>query len=148
MCGKCLEEPLQDKEQNCWPIGRNKLGLGMRTMQCSAVQSCLTLCSSMHCSHTRLLHPWSFPGKNTGVGCHFLLQGIFPTQELNLCLLHLLHWQEILYNYRHPGSLKWAGRGPISRVMLSPSPVLFRIKEQEQIKSAPELIQTGESQSG
>ena len=35
---------------------------------------------------------WSpiFPGKNTGVGCHFLLQGIFPTQGWNLCLLH---WQ-------------------------------------------------------
>ena len=29
---------------------------------------------------TRLLHPWDFPGKNTRVGCHFLLQGIFPTQ--------------------------------------------------------------------
>ena len=28
---------------------------------------------------TRLLHPWNFPGKSTGVGCHFLLQGIFPT---------------------------------------------------------------------
>ena len=34
-----------------------------------------------------------FSGKNTGVGCHFLLQEIFPTQELNPCLLHLLHWQ-------------------------------------------------------
>ena len=29
-----------------------------------------------------------FPGKNTGMGYHFLLWGIFPTQELNLCLLH------------------------------------------------------------
>ena len=29
------------------------------------------------------------PGKNTGVGCHALLQGIFPTQESNLCHLHL-----------------------------------------------------------
>ena len=28
----------------------------------------------------RLLCPWDFPGKNTGVGCHFLLQGILPTQ--------------------------------------------------------------------
>ena len=28
--------------------------------------------------HTRFLYPWDFPGKNTGVGCHFLLQGIFP----------------------------------------------------------------------
>ena len=32
---------------------------------------------------TRLLHPWDSPGKNTGVGCHFLLQGIFPTQGSN-----------------------------------------------------------------
>ena len=40
-----------------------------------------------------LLCPWDFPGKNTGVGCHFLLQGIFPTQGSNLCLLCLLHWQ-------------------------------------------------------
>ena len=37
---------------------------------------------------TRLLRPWDFPGKNTGVGCHFLLQGIFPTQRLNLGLPH------------------------------------------------------------
>ena len=34
-----------------------------------------------------------FPDKNTGVGCHFLLQGIFPTQGSNPSLLHLLHWQ-------------------------------------------------------
>ena len=32
--------------------------------------------------------PWDSPGKNTGVGCHFLLQGIFPSQGLNPCLLH------------------------------------------------------------
>ena len=32
----------------------------------------------------RLLCPWDFPGKHTGVGCHFLLQGIFPTQGSNL----------------------------------------------------------------
>ena len=45
---------------------------------------------------TRLLCPWNSPGKNTGVGCHALLQGSFPTQGLNLCLLHsrwiLHHW--------------------------------------------------------
>ena len=34
--------------------------------------------------------PWDFPGKNTEVGCHFLLQWIFLTQGWNL---HLLHWQ-------------------------------------------------------
>ena len=39
---------------------------------------------------TRLPCPWDSPGKNTGVGCHFLLQGIFPTQGSNP---FLLHWQ-------------------------------------------------------
>ena len=34
----------------------------------------------MDCSPSRLLCPWDFPGNNTGVGCHFFLQGIFPTQ--------------------------------------------------------------------
>ena len=42
---------------------------------------------------TRLLCPWNFPGKNTGVGCHIFLQGVFPTQGSNLCLLDFLHWQ-------------------------------------------------------
>ena len=35
-------------------------------------------------------YPWDFPGKNTGVGCHFLLQGIFPIREWNLGLLHYM----------------------------------------------------------
>jgi len=42
---------------------------------------------------SRLLCPWDSPSKNTGVGCHFLLQGIFPTQGLNLHVLHLLSGQ-------------------------------------------------------
>ena len=42
---------------------------------------------------SRFFCPWNFPGKNTGVGCHFLLPGIFPTQGLKPCLLCLLHWQ-------------------------------------------------------
>ena len=41
----------------------------------------------------RLLCPWDSPGKSIGVGCHALLQGIFLTQELNLHLLCLPHWQ-------------------------------------------------------
>ena len=36
---------------------------------------------------------WDSPNKNTGVDCHFLLQGIFSTQGSNPHLLHLLHWQ-------------------------------------------------------
>ena len=48
-------------------------------------------------SPTRLLCSWDFSGKNTRVGCCFLLQGIFPTQGLNPCLLWLLHCRKILY---------------------------------------------------
>ena len=47
-------------------------------------------------SPARLLRPRDSPGKNTGVGCHALLQGIFLTQGLNPCLLSLLcllQWQ-------------------------------------------------------
>ena len=40
-----------------------------------------------------LLCPWDSPGKNTGVGCHSLLEGIFLTQVSNPHLLHLLHWE-------------------------------------------------------
>ena len=40
-----------------------------------------THCDSMDCSPSRLLCPWDFPGKNTEVGCHFLLQRIFLTRD-------------------------------------------------------------------
>ena len=42
---------------------------------------------------TRLLCPWDSPGNNIGVGCHVLLQGIFPTQGSNPSVFCLLHWQ-------------------------------------------------------
>ena len=54
-------------------------------------KSCLTLATPWT---ARLLYP---PGKNTGVGCHFLLQGIFPTQDSNRDLL-------ILYRLSYKGS--------------------------------------------
>ena len=44
---------------------------------------------------------WDFPGKNTGVGCHFLLQRIFLTQGSNLCLPHC---RQMLYHLSHQGS--------------------------------------------
>ena len=57
------------------------------TMFMVHAQLCLTL-RSYGLYTARLLCPWDFPGKKTGVGCHFLLQGIFLTQGLNLGLLH------------------------------------------------------------
>ena len=49
----------------------------------------------------RVLSPWDFPGKNIGLGCHFLLQGIFPTRGSNL---HLLPWQVDSLPLSHLGS--------------------------------------------
>ena len=55
-----------------------------------SLKLCPTLCNLKDCSLPDSSVPWDSPGKNTGVGCHFLLQGIFLTQGSNL---HLLHWQ-------------------------------------------------------
>ena len=54
------------------------------------VLSCVWLFATLWTVATRLFCPWNFLGKNSGLGCHFLLQGLFPTQRSNL---HLLHWQ-------------------------------------------------------
>ena len=56
-----------------------------------SLQSCLTLCNPMDCSPPGSSIHGDSPGKNTGVGCHSLLQGIFPTQGLNPYLLQLLN---------------------------------------------------------
>lgn len=50
----------------------------------------IQLCDPLGLQPDRLLCPWDVPGKNAGVSCHVLLQGILPTQGSNLCLLH---WQ-------------------------------------------------------
>ena len=62
---------------------------------------CLTLCDP-----AGLLCPWDFPGKNTGVGCHVLLQGIFLTQVSNPHLLGLLRGQASSLPPCHPGNPK------------------------------------------
>ena len=73
---------------------------------------CLTLWDPMDCSLTRFLRPWDFPGKDTGVGCHFLIQEIFPTQGLNLGLLHC---RPTLYCLSHQGSPPYTQRNHNSK---------------------------------
>ena len=58
------------------------------------------------------------PGKNTGVGCHFLLQGIFPTQGSNPGLPHC---RQILYRLSHQGSPYSYPVGVYSEQLLEPS---------------------------
>ena len=52
-----------------------------------SLQLCPTLCDPTDCSPARLLCPWDFPGKNTGVNCQAFPQGIFPAQGSNPCLM-------------------------------------------------------------
>ena len=70
-------------------------------VSCSVISNCLQLHGLQP---TRLLCPWNSPGKNTGVGCQSLLQGIFLTQGLNLGLLHC---RQILYYLSLQGSLTY-----------------------------------------
>ena len=62
-------------------------------MHAKLIQSCLILCNTMDYSPPSSSVHGDSPGKNNGVDFQILLQGIFPTQELNLRLLHLLHLQ-------------------------------------------------------
>ena len=65
-----------------------------KEMKVLVPQSCPTLCDPADC-------PRPFPGRNSGVGCHSLLQGIFPTQRSNPGLLHC---RQILYHLSYQGN--------------------------------------------
>ena len=67
-------------------------------MLCLVVQSGLTFCDPIDCSPLGSTVHGNSPGKNTGVSCHALLQGIFPTQGLNPSLPHC---RRILYHLSH-----------------------------------------------
>ena len=97
----------------------------------------LQLSNSLQPQPTRLLCPGDFPGKNTGVGCHSLLQGIFSTQGSNPHLWHHLHCRWILYHWaslvaqgsvclqcRRPGFDPWVGKITLRRKW-QPTPVFL-----------------------
>ena len=63
-----------------------------------------------------LLCPWDFPGRRTRMVCHFLLQGIFPTQGLSL---HLLHWQVDSLPLSHGGSPVYGYMSALSLLLCS-----------------------------
>ena len=74
---------------------------------CLVGQSSPTLCDPINCSWSGSSVHGDSPGKNTGVGCHALLQGIFPTQGTNP---GLPHYRWIFYHLSHQGSpwiLEW-----------------------------------------
>ena len=79
---------------------------------------------------TSLLRTWDSPGKNTGVGCHALLQGVFPIQGLNP---GFLHYRWILYCLSHQGSLKQGGKNTI----------IMTKKRERDSGTTPNSLQTG-----
>ena len=76
----------------------------LRVRAQSVTQSCLTLCDPMDCHPPGSSVHGDSPGKNTGAGCHALLQGISLTWWSNLHSLRLLHWQEDSLPLSHLGS--------------------------------------------
>ena len=85
---------------DCSPSGSSVHGISQaRILEKVAISSSRGLFPAQG---LKLLCLWDSPGKNTGVGCHALLQGIFLTQGSNLPLLKLLHCRRILY--------RWAAR--------------------------------------
>ena len=95
-----------------WFIDQNRLsscnlttgkdwGKQTNIQMCLLAQSCPTLCDSMDCSPPGSSVHGDSLGKNTGLVCHALLQGIFPTQGLNPGLPHC---RQILYQFIHQGS--------------------------------------------
>ena len=82
-------------------------------------QSCQMVCDHGVCDPMGCSPPWNSPGKNTWVGSHFLLQGIFWTQESNLGLSHC---RQILYHLSHLGSPQFSSVQSLSCVRLFATP--------------------------
>ena len=121
----CLESRMNNK-YNDWRMGSRRVGPCLATEQQNnwkyisyAVLRLVTLlgptlCDPMDCTLPGSSVCGDSPGKNTGVACQVLLQGIFPTEGLNPGLLHC---RRILYQLSHqgsPGILEW-GAYPFSR---------------------------------
>ena len=82
---------------------------------CLVTELCLTLCHPTDCGlPVSSVH---FPGRNTRVRCHFLLQGAFLTQGLNP---HLLHWQAEFCLTTEPPRMPKAGHTKNQRTYLGP----------------------------
>ena len=123
---------MRKKSNNIFYGGKSECGPALQLNSAShRVRTSSVLCKFTKCvclvtsnssvtlwpTPVRLPYPWGFSGKNTRVGCHFLLQGIFPSQGSNPGLLCLLHCRQILYHWV-PGKLKEASE---SRSVMSDS---------------------------
>ena len=95
------------KAGHLWPWGRTQqlhlcyvlTGIGGLHSIVFSHFRCVQLCNPMDCSSLGFSVCGFLQARIPGMGCHALLQGTFPTQELNPNLLHLLHRRQILYRW-------------------------------------------------
>ena len=82
---------LSKHPKNSWKFSTYDIFVRTMYQECACMhaQSCPALCGSMDCSLPVSSNHGIFPGKNAGVDCHYLLQGIFLTEGSNPCLLLL-----------------------------------------------------------
>ena len=85
---------------------------------CIVGSMCYVLCPTL-CDPIRLLCLWNSLGKNTGVGCRFLPQGIFPTQGSNPSVFCLLSWQVDSLSLALPGKCWWLSESSLFSLGLS-----------------------------
>ena len=116
---KCFLYPPEMPTTSATP----SLGLGLALLcavLCLFTQSCPTLCDPMDCSPPSFSVHGDSPGENTEVGCHTLLQRIFPTQGLNPGLPHCRQILYCLSHQRRPRILEWVAY-PFFRGSAQPS---------------------------
>ena len=100
-CTKNNEDLVQPKKKKHNLCSHKNLHMNVCTCACSVASVVLGSVQDYRLQPARLLCAWDSPGKNTGVGCHALHQGIFPTQGSNPRCLHLLYYRKILYPLSH-----------------------------------------------
>ena len=89
-------------------------------MVCSVTKLCLTLLWPNELQPASLLCPWDFTGKNTGLGCHFFLQRIFPTQGSN-CSSCIGRW--ILYHWA-----TWEAQSKLTTILTKSLSLYFNLE--------------------
>ena len=113
MAPRSSEKDILGPRADRWPISFSEafIYISEGESESEVTQSCLFV--TPWTVATRLLHPWNIPGKSTGVGCHFFIQGIFLTQGSNPGLPHC---RQMLLPSEPPGKEKILSNYQFSKV--------------------------------
>ena len=127
-CAIGNEEAGRDREHSKPPVS-------VCVLSCSVTSDALR---PQRLQPTELLCPWDSLGKNTGVGCHFLLQVIFPMQGSNPHLLCLLNCRWILYHWATAEDPKPPVTGPKDKKIQDLSIKVFKVTVSKKLRELQE----------